>query len=242
MKVAAQTDVGRVREHNEDSLHVDEALGLLIVADGIGGQQGGEVASAVAVQVITQVVQAAFPTAADTEQIGQLMRRAICGAHEAICARAAANPDLSNMGTTVVLVLCQRDTVHIAHVGDSRAYLLHHGRMRQLTEDHSVVGELIKVGQLTPRAARHHRLRHLITRSVGGPDCASPDLQCLPWALGDFLLLCSDGLTNMVEERAIRKLIVQGGADVHATSAKLVALAKTNGGTDNITVVLAYNE
>ena len=146
------------------------------------------------------------------------------------------------MGTTVVLALCQRDTVHVAHVGDSRAYLLHHGKMRQLTEDHSVIAELIKAGQLTPTAARHHRLRHLITRSIGGPESAAPDLQCLPWAPGDFLLLCSDGLTNMVEDRAIKKCIVQGGADVQATCEKLVALAKTNGGKDNITVVLAYKE
>jgi protein phosphatase len=241
MKVAAHTDVGLVREQNEDSLHIDEHLGLLIVADGMGGQQSGEVASAIAVQVIATVIQATLPIAADTEQISQLLRRGIRNAHEVICARAAANLDLTNMGTTVVLALCQRDTVHIAHVGDSRAYRLHHGTRRQLTEDHSVVGELIKARQLTPRAARHHRLRHLITRSLGGPDCAFPDLQCLPWAPGDCLLLCSDGLTNMIEERVIKQCIVQGGVDVQATCAQLVALAKTNGGKDNITVVLAYN-
>ena len=242
MKVAAKTDVGWVREHNEDRLHVDEYLGLLIVADGIGGQNGGEVASTVAVDVIATWFKFKLPTAADTEQVGQLMQMGIRSAHEEICVRAAANPDLNNMGTTVVLALCQRDTIHIAHVGDSRAYLLHHGKMQQLTEDHSVVGELIKAGQLTPRAARHHRLRHLITRSVGGPDNASPDLRCIPWAPGDSLLLCSDGLTNMVEDSAIQKLIVQGGADVQATCEKLVALAKTNGGQDNITVVLAYKD
>ena len=242
MKVAAQTDVGQVRDHNEDSLHVDEYLGLLIVADGIGGYQGGEVASAVAVQVITTLFQLQLPTAADTEQVGQLMRMGIRSAHEEICARATAHPDLNNMGTTVVLALCQRDTIHIAHVGDSRAYLTHQGKMRQLTEDHSVVGQLIKAGQLTPRAARHHHLRHMITRSLGGPDSASPDLRCIPWTPGDSLLLCSDGLTNMVEDRAIKKLIVQGGADVQATCEKLVALAKTNGGKDNITVVLAYKD
>jgi PPM family protein phosphatase len=150
MKVAAQTDVGRVREHNEDSLHVDEHLGLFIVADGIGGHKGGEVASAVAVQVIAAEVKAMLPTATDAEQISQLMQSGVRSAHEEICIRAAAHPDLSNMGTTVVLALCQRDTVHITHVGDSRAYLLHHGKMRQLTEDHAVVSELIKAGQLTP--------------------------------------------------------------------------------------------
>jgi serine/threonine protein phosphatase PrpC len=242
MKVAAKTDVGWVREHNEDSLHVDEHLGLLIVADGIGGHKGSDVASAVAVQVITTVAKAMLPTAADPEQIRQLMRMGIRNAHEEICARATAHPDLNNMGTTVVLALCQRDKIHIAHVGDSRAYLLHHGKLRQLTEDHSVVAQLIKARQLTPKAARHHRLRHMITRSLGGPDSALPDLQCMPWTPGDFLLLCSDGLTNMVEDRAIRKLIVHGGADVQATCESLVALAKTNGGKDNITVVLAYKD
>ncbi len=201
-------------------------------------------ASAVAVQVVAAVVKALLPTATNAAQISQLMQSGLCSAHEEICARAIANPDLNNMGTTVVLALCQRDTVHIAHVGDSRAYLLHQGKMRQLTEDHSVVAELINAGQLTPRAARHHCLRHVITRSLGGPDTdsTSPDLRCLPSAQGDFILLCSDRLTNMVEERAIKKLIVQGGADVQATCEKLVALAKTDGGNDNITVVLAYQD
>jgi protein phosphatase len=242
MRVAAKTDVGRVRDHNEDGLQIDERLGLLIVADGMGGHEGGEVASAVAVDVITTLFKEKFALAEKAGQIDRLIRTVIRNAHEEICARAAENPNLANMGTTVVLALCQRDTVHIAHVGDSRAYLIHHGRMRQLTEDHSVVAQLIKAGQLTPKEARHHRLRHMITRCLGGPDTALPDLQCMAWAQGDSLLLCSDGLTNMVEDRAIKKLVVQGGADVQTTCEKLVDLAKTNGGTDNITVVLAYKD
>ena len=239
MKVAAKSDMGRVRQNNEDSLLVDEQLGLLIVADGMGGHAGGEVASAVAVQAIAAYMKGHLAGPAPADHTAALLQAAIRTADEAIWSIAHAHRQLRGMGTTVVLALCQGDRVHIAHVGDSRAYLLHHGELRQLTEDHSVVAQLIKAGRLTPRRARSHPLRHQITRSLGGQEAVA-ELQCVIWQGGDYLLLCSDGLTTMVEDHHIAELILQGGTDVQAACEALVARANANGGQDNISVILAH--
>jgi protein phosphatase len=162
-------------------------------------------------------------------------------ADEAIWAHAHTHHNLQGMGTTVVLALCQAAQVHVAHVGDSRVYLLHHSEFRQLTEDHSVVAQLIKEGRITPRRARTHPLRHQITRSLGSREAVA-DLLCTTWQARDCLLLCSDGLINMVEDRHIKELILQAGRDVAAACEALVARANANGGEDNISVVLAYND
>jgi serine/threonine protein phosphatase PrpC len=240
MKVAAKSDIGRVRINNEDCMLVDAQLGLLIVADGMGGHAGGEVASALAVEAIAAYVQGHL-TGPDADQTAALLQAAIRTADEAIWTNACAHRELRGMGTTVVLALCQGEQVHIAHVGDSRAYLLHQGVLRQLTEDHSVVAQLIRAGQLTPRRARSHPLRHQITRSLGSGDAVA-ELHCVAWQRGDYLLLCSDGLTNMVEDRHLEELILQAGADVQTACEALVARANANGGNDNISVILACKD
>jgi serine/threonine protein phosphatase PrpC len=241
MKVAAKSDTGRVRTNNEDCLLVDEPLGLLVVADGMGGHAGGEVASAIAVSAIATYVKdhTARPEPADRTAV--LLQTAIRTADEAIRTHARVRRELHGMGTTVVVALCQGEQVHIAHVGDSRAYLLRHGELRQLTEDHSVVAELIKAGHLTPRRARSHPLRHQITRSLGGREAVA-DLHAITWQGGDYLLLCSDGLTTMLEDDQIAGLILQGGPDLQAACEALVARANAHGGVDNVTVILAYND
>jgi PPM family protein phosphatase len=239
MKVAAKSDIGRVRNNNEDYLLVYEPLSLLIVADGMGGHAGGEVASALAVETIAAYLKRHLAEPAD--QTAALLQAAIRTANEAILTNAHAHPELHGMGTTVVLAFCQGDQVHIAHVGDSRAYLLQHGTLRQLTEDHSVVARLIKAGQLAPRKARSHPLRHQITRSLGSRE-ADAELNCITWRRTDYLLLCSDGLTNMVEDHQIEELIRRGGTDVQAICETLIAQANANGGTDNISVILAYRD
>jgi PPM family protein phosphatase len=241
MKVAAKLDIGRVRKNNEDCLLVDEQLGLLIVADGMGGHAGGEIASAVAVETIAAYVKAHLAGPEPANRTAALLQAAIRTADEAIWTKARAHRELRDMGTTVVLALCQGDQVHIAHAGDSRAYLLCHGELHQLTEDHSVVAQLIRAGQLTPRAARSHPFRHQITRSLGRR-AAFAELHCITWQRGDSLLLCSDGLTTMVEDHHIAELMLRGGTDVQATSEALVARANTNGGMDNISVILAYRD
>jgi PPM family protein phosphatase len=241
MKVAAKSDVGRVRTNNEDALLVDEPLGLLIVADGMGGHVGGEVASAMAVAAIAAYMKGRLAGPQPADQTATLLQAAIHTADEAIWTHTNAHPELRDMGTTVVLALCQGDQVHIAHVGDSRAYLFHHGELRQLTEDHSVVAQLMKAGQLTPRKARSHPLRHLITRYLGS-GAAVAELQGVTWQQGDYLLLCSDGLTNMVEDHHIEELIRRGGTEVQAACEALVARANARGGEDNISVILAQRD
>jgi PPM family protein phosphatase len=241
MKVAAKSDIGRMRKNNEDCLLVDEQLGLLIIADGMGGHAGGEVASATAVETITAYVKAHLTGHEPADQMTVLLQAAIRTADEAIWTNAQAHRELRDMGTTVVLALYQGNQVHIAHVGDSRAYLLHHGELLQLTEDHSVVARLIKAGQLTPKAARSHPLSHQITRYLGSRDAVA-ELQCVTWQRGDYLLLCSDGLTNMVEDDHIEALMLGGDRDVQAICEALIARANAYGGQDNISVILAHRD
>src|SRR5215471_13737355 len=241
MQVAAQSDLGRVRTTNEDCLLVNEALGLLIIADGMGGHAGGEVASAVAVETIAAYVQDHLTEHASVDQIAALLQEAIRTANTAIWMQASATHALRGMGTTVVLALCQGEQVHLAHVGDSRAYLFHHGVLRPITEDHSVVAQLVQTGHLTPRQARTHPLRHQITRWLGGRDVVA-ELHCVTWEPGDMLLLCSDGLTTMVAERHIAALLRQEHTDLHAICAALVARANAHGGADNISVILAQSD
>jgi PPM family protein phosphatase len=241
MRVAAKSDRGRVRPNNEDSLWVDERLGLLIVADGMGGHAGGEVASALAIEEVAAYVGRHVTGSEPAEQTAASLHGAIRAADEAIWANASSNRLLRGMGTTVVLALCQGDQLHIAHVGDSRAYLMRQGELRQLTEDHSTVAQLIRAGLLTPKQARSHPLRHQISRYLGSR-VAAAEINSVTWQHGDSLLLCSDGLTNMVQDHHIAELILQAGADVQAACEALVARANALGGEDNISVILAYKD
>jgi PPM family protein phosphatase len=241
MKVAAKTDLGRVRNTNEDRLLVDEPLGLFVVADGMGGRAGGEVASALAIEAIAASVRE-YPTGLQpTAQTEEVLHAAIRAADEAVWTTAKTHRKWRGMGTTVVLALYQGDQLYIAHVGDSRAYLFHHEELRQLTEDHSVVAQLLKAGQITPRQARTHPLRHQITRWLGSGKAAA-ELVCIPWQRGDTLLLCSDGLTTMVPDRQIKALLRQAGEDVHMACEALVTQANAKGGKDNVSVILAQRE
>jgi len=238
MKVASITDPGRVRRTNEDNFFADEALGLFIVADGMGGHAGGEVASQIAIATISELMKAGL-TEADPDG---LIRNAIEQANTAIRAQAEADPTLQGMGTTLVLAVCRGDAIHLAHVGDSRAYLIHNGSIQRLTEDHSLVAQMVKSGQLSAAEAPRFHLRNVVTRSLGNQKLTEPDLAVVAWNAGDFLLLCSDGLTNMVEDSELRSLISGGGADLERSCREAIERANQNGGKDNITAVLAYHE
>jgi serine/threonine protein phosphatase PrpC len=238
MKAASITDPGRVRRTNEDNLFADEALGLFIVADGMGGHAGGEVASRLAIATISELMKARL-TEGDAES---LIRSAIEQANALIHAQAEADPTLHGMGTTLVLALCRGDAIHLAHLGDSRAYLIHNGSIQRLTEDHSLVAQMVRSGQLTAEEAPRFHLRNVVTRSLGNQKLIEPDLAVVEWNAGDFLLLCSDGLTNMVDESELRSLIAGGGADLERSCREAVDRANQNGGRDNITAVLAYHE
>ncbi len=245
MRAAVRTDVGRTPAINEDCAFVDTDLGLLMVADGMGGHAAGEVASAIAVDVITSFLREALSNEdGKPEPVGirSLLFQTIARANRAIQVQAAADSALTGMGTTIVLALSRGGLLHIAHVGDSRAYLMRAGALRQLTRDHSVVAEMIRAGEITPKQARVHRLRNILSSCLGGEDVPQVDVQAVPWGNGDYLLLCSDGLNNMVEDRDIEKMLASCGADLEHACEALVKAANSKGGTDNISVILACPE
>jgi serine/threonine protein phosphatase PrpC len=239
MKVASMTDPGRVRKNNEDSLFVDGRLGLLIVADGMGGHNGGEVASRIAVDTISGLIAAQLATNGP-ENLDRMIRSAIAQADARIRAQADRDPALQDMGTTLVLALCRDSAIHLAHLGDSRAYLIRNGEIRQLTEDHSLMAQMLKDGQLAKQDAPNFRLRHVVTRSLGNRVVSEVEMATVEWRAGDYLLLCSDGLTNMLEDSELRSFIAAGGADIERSCREAIDRANQNGGKDNITAVLAY--
>ena len=229
---ASGTDAGRVREHNEDSLfpttsgNADGPV-VLMVADGMGGAVAGEVASRLAVEA------AAFDH--EDDSIEPIAR--IASANEAVIRATLADPSLSGMGTTMTLVRLNPDgTADFAHVGDSRAYLLSEGGMRLLTNDHTVINELVALGKITPKEAANHPHRHMLTRVLGiGP--ISIDTFSIELQPGDRILLCSDGLTTMVADFTIEQ-ILDAGEGVEPSSWALIEQANTAGGVDNTTVVV----
>lgn len=249
MIAAGQTDVGRRREKNEDSFMIDPKLGLAMVADGMGGHSGGEVASRVAVDTVTQVIQefTADPemtlpgkTSLRPHDHGGKLNHAIQEAGHRIFEKASREPALKGMGTTAVVLYAAEDRVYLGNVGDSRGYLLREGLFRQVTQDHSFVGEQVRAGMISPEIAKTHRMRNVITRSVGFQAEVDGDILQKTIKAGDIYLLCSDGLSNMVDD-AEMKLILESNSPAEACR-KLVDIANAHGGDDNITaVVVCFN-
>lgn len=223
----SRTDVGCVREHNEDSLVV--APPLYVVCDGMGGHAAGEVASEIAVDVLAQRA----PRTADAAALGQAVEEA----NLAIIKAAREGVGRAGMGCTCTAAILDKERLVIAQVGDSRAYLVHHGRMQQLTRDHSLVTDLIEAGQITPAEARVHPQRSVITRALGSDPRTEPDLFELNVETGDRLLLCSDGLCTMLEDDRIED-ILNSAADPQRCAAQLVNEANSLGGYDNTTVIV----
>ena len=191
--VGAATDVGRVRGHNEDAYLVDDHLGLIAVADGMGGHQAGEVASATALEALRAAVTS-----------GEGVRDAVSSANDAVYEKSTTDDRLRGMGTTLTVgTLAAGGTLLLGHVGDSRAYLLHDGELRQVTVDHSLVEELVRAGELTEAEAESDPRRSMITRALGIDPEVEVDLYPIQVVGGDRLLLCSDGLTGMVRETQI---------------------------------------
>ena len=224
----SRTDIGCVRDHNEDSLVV--APPLFAVCDGMGGHAAGEVASEIAVDVIASRA----PAHPDAEALGQAVEEA----NLAIIRAAREGAGREGMGTTCTAALLENERLVIAQVGDSRAYLLHNGRLQQLTRDHSLMTDLIEAGKITPEEARVHPQRSVITRALGSDPRTVPDLFEINVETGDRLLLCSDGLSGMVEDADIESIMART-ADPQRCAALLVNEAIANGGYDNVTVVVA---
>jgi PPM family protein phosphatase len=247
---AGLTDVGKKRDHNEDSFLIDDAMQLYVVADGMGGHAGGGTASRIAVETIDRKIRelqeaAADPTPAAPKSlqdspVPETIRSAVEQACLAIYAKAQEDPELAGMGTTVISLLLNDAHAFFAHVGDSRAYLVRGELIQQISEDHSLVNEQIKAGMITPEEARHSRYRNIITRSVGFEEEVQVDVMGLLAEPGDVFILCSDGLANMLEDQEILEIVREH--PLAEIPAKLIALANERGGDDNITVVAVRAE
>lgn len=231
--IGAKSDVGRVRDGNEDSYLIQEPF--FVVADGMGGHVAGDVASRIAVQTISE--RAGDGAAASLEGIEKAVKDANAAIHE----KATSDPSLHGMGTTCTLVLVADSEIHIAHVGDSRAYLLRNNELSQLTEDHTLVWRMVKEGRLRPEEAERHPQRSIITRTLGVDDHVDVDILTIPIEENDRVLICSDGLSSMLDADAIHDALVEHD-DPQAAVEVLVDRANQAGGEDNITaVVLAFD-
>lgn len=227
---ASLTDVGRVRDHNEDSVWPEAGAGntdtrlVAGVADGMGGHAGGEIASRTAIEAAVGM--------------GGSASVRVQAANLAVIDTAARQPRLAGMGTTLTLAIVAEDgTTDIAHVGDSRAYRVHDGRLEQITADHSYVAEMIDAGRLTPEEASVHPYRSVVTRAIGLDPGVDVDTHQVLLEVGDRLILCSDGLTSMLDDAAVAEILV-GHDDPAAAVAALVEAANLTGGADNISVVV----
>ena len=236
MKTFSITDVGMVRQVNQDYVYTtDNPLGplpnLFVVADGMGGHQAGDYASKYTVEVLKRELEQS-----DEEDVEKALVSAIKKANQEIIKKASQDPHLKGMGTTVVAATIVRQMMYFANVGDSRLYLINQG-ITQLTKDHSLVEEMVRLGVIKPEEAKHHPDKNIITRAIGAKDTVDVDFYEHRLKKGDIILMCTDGLSNMVEDEELFH-IVQGGRDIVEAGTSLVAAAKENGGTDNIGVVL----
>lgn len=238
MRSAACSDVGRVRTNNEDSLLVEAGRGLFIVADGMGGITGGEVASALAVSVVSEYLRDRISSASPSGEVLAALKGSLVEADTKIKERTRRQTELSGMGTTIILALVQGDSVSIAHVGDSRGYLVRGGSIRRLTEDHTVVAQIVKSGIITDDEARTHKLKHVLSQALGSSPSPVPGLQTFRLQKGDAVILCTDGVTDMVEDKELAHIVRECGEDVDRACRQIVIRANENGGRDNITLVI----
>ncbi|MCA9670383.1 MAG: serine/threonine-protein phosphatase [Myxococcales bacterium] len=242
------TDVGQKREHNEDSLLVLEDVGLFAVADGMGGHTGGDRASGMAVEILEREmrkVDMASLAASGAglgpdgdDPPGQALERAARAAGRAIYDAANADTSLAGMGTTLTAMLIFGGRLYLAHVGDSRAYLYRDDRLEQLSVDHTWIEEQVRAGFMTPEEASNSDLRHIVTRSVGYERDVRVDRLAMPTLMGDCFVLCSDGLSNYIDERELRTYMQ--GNYYSELPRLLVDGANQLGGEDNITCVVVY--
>jgi len=245
LRSAYRTDVGRGRTVNEDRVVVKEGVagGLLaIVADGMGGHRAGDTAS----QITIELVEHALREADASGRLGKEEREAslveaIRQANAKVFEIASLREHYRGMGTTVTVALADEHSVLIGHIGDSRAYYINHEQFTQITEDHTLVNELVKTGQLTPDEAAHHPRRNVVTRALGTQPDVAVDVSHMAWSPGDMLMLCSDGLTNMVPPEVMIRLL-RSEESLETKSERLVEYALAAGGDDNITLGLIANE
>ena len=242
MKAFAKTDIGKAREINQDYYYIPttDKLDLYILADGMGGYNGGEVASKLAIDSVKKYIENNFEKEKETkESILNLIKSAIEYANMIVYKKSKEVKELEGMGTTLELVLGYGNKIYIGHVGDSRIYRVRKNIIRKLTTDHSYVEKLVKEGTITREEAENHPKKNMLMKALGCTPYVEPDVTTKGFLKGDKLVLTSDGLTNMVSNQEIYDIVTN---DVENATTKLVELANNRGGYDNITVVIVYND
>lgn len=238
MRGFAKTDVGKAREMNQDYYYIsapEEELQIYILADGMGGYNGGEVASKLATESVKDYLQNNFNQIEHKkESILKLIKESIVYANTVVYEKSKTSEELQGMGTTLDLCFIYNNKVYIGHVGDSRVYRIRGKIIRKLTKDHSYVQQLVEDGKITRQEAEHHPKKNMLIKALGCTDYVEPDVRARNLEEQDVLLMCSDGLTNMVEEKVIYEQVVQNPM---TAPEKLVSLANDAGGLDNITVI-----
>ena len=235
----AKSDIGRVRSSNQDCYayrKISEQCGYALVCDGMGGHNGGNVASALAVKTIQESIDTLFDEKIYQDDVQGLLDCAIQKANDTVFGKSLRDETLRGTGTTLVLAFVLHQKVYIAHVGDSRAYLYRNHKLSRLTKDHSFVQEMMEQGQMTEEQAEKHPYKNIITRALGSGGYVDVDYMEFEALAGDYVMLCSDGFTNPVPEAAAQELL--NGPFDDTVCDRLVAAANANGGPDNITVVL----
>lgn len=241
MEVFSKSDIGLVRTSNQDDCRFgvfSPCCAWAVVCDGMGGANGGNIASAAAVDVISEQIQQLYDEKLSKEQLATLLTDIVQRANTRVFDMSISNPELEGMGTTCEFVFVKDRTVHVVHVGDSRTYAIRGGKIKQLTEDHSIVQEMVRRGEITPEEAMVHPNKNIITRALGIRPEVTIDYIEANFTYGDVLLICTDGLTNCVSTGDIVKIVHENRGEDMTT--KLVDKAKEGGGTDNITVTVIY--
>lgn len=245
LEIASRSDPGRIRSRNEDSIYVNAALGLAVLADGMGGYNAGEVASGMATNLIGASLENALigkpPRTSDpngTLETRSLLETAIGNANSSIYDLSLKESQYSGMGTTLVVTLFYDNCLTVAHVGDSRLYRLRDRELKVVTRDHSLLQEQIDSGMITPEEARFSQNRNLVTRALGVDTVVDPEIRDYDTLPGDIYLLCSDGLNDMLEDEEIAATLNAGSGNLEKAADNLIRLANENGGRDNVSVIL----
>lgn len=242
IKAYAKSDVGKVREMNQDYYYISNSLDevqLYILADGMGGYNGGEIASKIAVETAKNYIENNFKEIEkDRDSIIQLLGSSMEYANMVVYEKSQEKPELHGMGTTLEICLIYNNKVYIGHIGDSRIYRIRKEFIRKLTQDHSYVQKLVKEGKITKEQAEVHPQKNMLTRALGCSAFVEPDVMVKGFLKDDILVMCSDGLTNMVKTEIIYQ---EASKNIEQAPKELVRIANENGGKDNVTVVIIKN-
>ena len=237
--VFAKSDIGKAREINQDYYYISQDTDvprLYILADGMGGYKGGEIASKLATDSVKKYINSNFnENLVEKEEILKLIGSAVEYANMVVYEKSKEIPELEGMGTTLEACLIYNNKAYIGHVGDSRIYRIRNGVIRKLTKDHSYVQQLVEDKKITREEAKTHPKKNMLTKALGCTPYAEPDLRARNFEKGDIFIMCSDGLTNMTDDNMICELIIQ---DITTAADKLIELANASGGYDNITVII----